>query len=138
MRSLARLSSSLSANLPASLPTGTNPGTSGIQAPQKKGKKKGAYVDDAMATINKKIEGSERLERRVDELIQVESNPRTVWAHGMGTEMNTMTTSGVLFLKDTFQLLVKYKEKSKVLKQQQAPGPSTQASVPTYQHRQQQ
>ena len=105
-RSLAHLSSSLSASLPASLPTGTNPGTSGIQAPKKKGKKKCASVDDTMATINKKIEGSERVERRVDELIHVESNPRTVWAHWMWTEMNTMTTYGVLFLKDTFHLLV--------------------------------
>ena len=31
------------------------------------------------------IEGSERLERRVDELIEVESNHRTAWAHWMGT-----------------------------------------------------
>ena len=86
-----------------------------------------------MATIAEKIEGSDRLERRVNELIQMESNPQTAWAPLDGDRMNTI--HGDLwpaFLKNTFQMLVTYKDKSEVLRQQQAPAPSNQAAVPTY------
>ena len=80
---------SQSTDQPTTQSTGTTAGTSGTQVPKKKGKK-GASIDDVMATIAEKIEGSERLERRVDELIQVESKSQTAWAHWMGTEMNTI------------------------------------------------
>ena len=36
------------------------------------------------------MEGTERLERRVDDLRQVESTPWTEWAHWMGTEITTI------------------------------------------------
>ena len=36
------------------------------------------------------MKGTERLERRVDDLLQVDNNPRTAWAYWMGIEMTTI------------------------------------------------
>ena len=76
--------SSQSTNQSTRQSTVTSPGTSGL-APKKKGKKKGTdVIDKAMTTIAGKIKGSDRLERRVEQLMEVETNPRTAWAHWMG------------------------------------------------------
>ena len=61
-----------------------------------------------MDTLAKKMERTERLERRVDDLLQVESNTRTVWAHWMGKEMTTIHEDLLDYLKESFQLLKRY------------------------------
>ena len=69
-----------------------------------------------MSTIEEKMEGTERLERRVDDLLQVESNPWTVWAHWMWTEMITIHDDLWRdYLKESFQLLMRYHEQSNSL-----------------------
>ena len=91
-----------------------------------------------MATIAETIEGSERLEGRVDQLMEVESNPGKAWAHWMGTEMCIHGDLRPSFLKETFKMMVIYNDKSEDLRQQPTPGPSNQSPVPTYPPRQQQ
>ena len=66
--------------------TTTTAGTSGAPA-HKKSKKMGAFVDDAMATVAEQRLGSERLERRVDNIVQVEVTTQKVWVKWIGTEM---------------------------------------------------
>ena len=96
-------------------------------------------LDDAMATIAEKIEWSEKLERRVDQLMEVETNLRTAWAHWMGTEMKYIHDNLCpSFLKETFKMMVTYKDTSEDLRQQQAPGHSNQPPLPAYPPRQQQ
>ena len=65
--------------------------------------------------------------------MEVETNPRTAWTHWMGTEMTHIYDYlWPSFLKETFQLLIRYRDQCKDLRQQQAPGPSNQPPVPPY------
>ena len=69
-----------------------------------------------MVTIAEQMVGSERLERRVDDIEQVEINPRKAWPNWMGTEMvNIHDDLWSDFLKDSFGLLIRYTEQSKGL-----------------------
>ena len=80
--------------------------------------------------------GSEMLEIRVDDIVQVKINPQKTWAKWMGTEMADIHDDlWSDFLKDSFRLLIRYAEPSSSLQQQQAPGPRTQAPVPIYPER---
>ena len=111
------LSASLPSSLPASLPTSLPASlyASQLQPPlahrvhQSSRRARRRVLDDAMATIAEKMVGSERLESRVDDFLQVESNPQTAWAHWMGTEMTTIHDDLLsAFFKDSFQLLMNY------------------------------
>ena len=83
-----------------------------------------------MATLAEQMVGSERLERRLDDIVQVEIKPWKACANWMGTEMtNIHDDLWSAFLKDSFRMLMNAQERSKGLRQLQAPGPSTQTPV---------
>ena len=75
-----------------------------------------------MATIAEKMEGSDRLQRRVEQLMEVETNPWTTWSHWMGAAMKDIHDDlSPSFLRETFELFMRYRGQSKDLRQQQAP-----------------
>ena len=85
------------------------------------------------------MEGNEKLEQQVGDLLATERDPRTSWAHWMGTEMASFHPSvWEDFLNESFSMLMRYRKESQRLRDQQQqpqprPGPSQaqDAQAPT-------
>lgn len=113
---------------------GERPHTSGI-ATRPKGKtisKTQKNLDEAIATIAESMSGTQRLQEQVDEVLKGGNNPRSAWTHWMATELMDLHEDLWLnFQKESFQLVMRYREQNKALRQQQQQQHTHQASAPS-------
>ena len=77
-----------------------------------------AVEEEAIVTIAQKIQGMEKMERRVEALLTQEKSPRSQWAMWMGAEVEQMHPDMLDRCRDqTYDVIRRMKARSNSLRQ---------------------